>query len=72
MLGVEGFISGRKGEGCFGVGEGGIIGVEREPGGAASEEEDCSNDSGASHLESLAVASRMMSVSRVCVPDLVC
>lgn len=70
MVAVEGFISWRKGEGGFGVGEGSIIGVEGESGGAASEEEECGNDSSASHLESLAVASRTMSISRVCVLSL--
>ena len=69
MQGAEGLISGRKGEGGFGVGEGGIIGVDGESGGAAGEEEDCGNDSGTSYFESLVVASRMMGVSWVCVLD---
>ena len=39
MLGIKGFVSGRKGEGGFGVGEGGIVGVEGESCGAAGKEE---------------------------------
>ena len=65
MRGAEGLISGRKGEGGFGVGEGGIVGVQEESGGAAGEEKNCCNDSGASHLKSLVVASQMMRVSWV-------
>lgn len=71
MREAEGFISGRKGEGGFGVGEGGIVGVAGETGGAAGEQEHCGNDSGPCHSKSLVVASRTMGVSGVCVSDVV-
>ena len=67
MLITRRFISWGKGERGFGVGEGSIVGVERESGSAAGEEEVCCIDGRASEFECLVVALRPRSVSWVCI-----
>ncbi len=63
MLRAGRFVSGGESEGGFGVGEGGIVGVEGESGGTAGEKEGCCIDGRRSDFECPVVASRPRSVS---------